>query len=377
MTFNHTVNSTDEDIASFVLSADFQFAILIWKYCPPLLLITGTFGNLMTLIVLSQLKDGNASMPFCFQALAISDLTLLYSGLLRNWMLYAFNFEIRNLHSIICRFHIWIVYVTGMTSSWFLVTMTCIRLLSVARPHRVNEFCTRRKLRATVGIVICTCCLLNAHILYGFATDKGGICNYKDEEYENFARGPWPWVDLMFTVLLPFVLIFIGNMTLVWNVATSVQILKHIDPAPSRAARATIHRKRASNALTLTLISVSSVYLILTSPICVYLIVDIYVKEWDSSLTSSSTLAWAVTNVLWYANSTANFYLYCMSGSRFRQGVLKFLCHLRFAGKERNVGMTRTPSKIPHRGQTHSISLGASASGCKANTHHAEMCVYM
>jgi hypothetical protein len=55
----------------------------------------GTFGNVMTVLVLSTMPGGSRStVTVYFSALAVSDLVLLYTGLLRHWLIYMLNIEV-------------------------------------------------------------------------------------------------------------------------------------------------------------------------------------------------------------------------------------------------------------------------------------------
>ena len=320
--------------------ADYQASLAVWRYCPIVLLLLGTMGNLMTVCVLSLVPDkASSTAPLYFRALAVSDLCLLYSGLLRNWIKYFFQLEIRDTHSAVCKLHIWVVYATGMISAWLLVAVTSQRALCVVWPHRIGVMCNRRTASVTIAVIVVSSCLLNAHNLYGYdlrysEDNDSYYCDYLNKEYEYFARGYWPWVDLVLTSLLPFSLLIGSNSLLMWKVASSIRSVKKLTSATNGAVGdAVTQRKKMSTSLNLTLICLSAMFLLLTSPICLYLVIDHYYdfdlnNMTDPVLSARVALAWAVTNNLWYANSALNFYLYCLSGSKFRQQVWSCVCCL-------------------------------------------------
>ena len=84
-------------------------------------------------------------MSLFFAAMAVSDLALLYTGLLQQWLYCAVTLDLRELHDVICKIHVFLVYLSAMTSAWFLVAMTMQRVVSVMLPHRVGLLSTRRK----------------------------------------------------------------------------------------------------------------------------------------------------------------------------------------------------------------------------------------
>ena len=112
----------------------------------------------MTLVILRTMPRGGVPAgpcPVFFAALAVSDLALLYTGLLRQWLYRTVTLDLRALHDVICKIHVFVVYLSSMTSAWFLVAMTMLRVVSVMLPHRVGLLSTRLKVqvRMTRGTV--------------------------------------------------------------------------------------------------------------------------------------------------------------------------------------------------------------------------------
>lgn len=79
--------------------------------------------------------------------------------------------------------------------------------------------------------------------------------------------------------------------------------------------------------MTAIMLVVSLTFFLLTAPITVYLIIQ---RNWldtdDASVNATADMWWAVVNMLSYTNNAINFLLYCMSGSKFRQQLLKVFC---------------------------------------------------
>ena len=114
----------------------------------------------MTLLILRTMPRGgsNGSMSLFFAAMAVSDLALLYTGLLQQWLYCAVTLDLRELHEVICKIHVFLVYLSAMTSAWFLVAMTMQRVVSLLWLHRVGLLSTRRKVqvRMTLGCLTCS-----------------------------------------------------------------------------------------------------------------------------------------------------------------------------------------------------------------------------
>ena len=78
--------------------------------------------------------------------------------------------------------------------------------------------------------------------------------------------------------------------------------------------------------MTITLIAMSVAFLLLTLPLAVYMILDrtlSYDTVHDIRLRADSELAVSTGVVLWLTNLAINFYLYCLTGARYRAEFVK------------------------------------------------------
>ncbi|XP_025104594.1 uncharacterized protein LOC112570392 [Pomacea canaliculata] len=141
-----------------------------------------------------------------------------------------------------------------------------------------------------------------------------------DEGLKYFDWYIFPYIDLAVTSLIPFSILIVGNSVLVWKVIQSVHVARVMTAGGCDQVNS---RQKKASSLTLTLITVSMAFLLLTLPICTFLIInpDVYLQSSPKVL-----FTWAFCNLSWYVNSAINFYLYCLSGSRFRTEAKNLLC---------------------------------------------------
>jgi hypothetical protein len=68
-----------------------------WLWGAPVLLVLGTVGSVMTVVVMRRLTSGHSTpcMPVYFTALAISDFLILVVGLPDLWALYVLDYNIK------------------------------------------------------------------------------------------------------------------------------------------------------------------------------------------------------------------------------------------------------------------------------------------
>ena len=290
----------------------------------PCLLVLGTFGNVMT-IAIHKRTVNTSPMSIFFISLAVADLLLLYSNCFQSWVRRVFHFSLKLHSSTTCKLVLFLVYVSGVLSAWTLVAMTVQRAVCVLWPHRANVLCTAGKSKVIVVSMVLFITVIHAHILYGFSvfliTGKRS-CN-AIPEYDYFFTGIWSWVDMLIFSFLPWLCLAISNSLLVWKLKAS--ILEAEVSLGSGQADTINDRKKKATSITVTLVVVSTAFLILTFPMSFVQILN-FVRWMNGTLytgTRSDALYYTqqLSYPLWYANSCINFYVYCLTGAKFRRDV--------------------------------------------------------
>ena len=147
-----------------------------------------------------------------------------------------------------------------------------------------------------------------------------------DDALSVYAVYVFPWIDLVVSSFLPSSLLLVGNVLLATTVTRSARLARRLTAAPTGSDRRSNVREKAASSLTVTLMSVSVTYICLSLPVCIFLIVQHYGMRPGARYNAWMRLAWAVVSLMWYCNSTVNFYLYCLTGTRFRAQCKRLLC---------------------------------------------------
>ena len=147
-----------------------------------------------------------------------------------------------------------------------------------------------------------------------------------DDALSVYAVYVFPWIDLVVSSFLPSSLLLVGNVLLATTVTRSARLAGRLTAAPTGSDRRTDVRQKAASSLTVTLMSVSVTYLCLTLPVSIFFVLQPYVAWGDARRSAWTELVWALVNLMWYCNSTVNFYLYCLTGTRFRAQCKRLLC---------------------------------------------------
>ena len=268
-------------------------------------------------------------MSVFFITLAVADLLLLYSNCFQAWVKYAFYFTLTMYSSITCRFFYFLVYVSGVLSAWTLVPMTVQRALSVLWPHRANVLCTVGKSKVIVVSMALFITAIHVHILYGFSIviNNGERMCYVITEYRYFFSGIWSWVDMLIFSFLPWLCLAISNSLLVWKLKVSIREAE-VSLGYDQADKINDRKKKATS-ITVTLVAVSTAFLILTFPMSFVQILNFIMWMNGTLNTGPPSVALYYTQQisypLWYANSCINFYLYCLTGAKFRREAKEIL----------------------------------------------------
>lgn len=337
MADNATVSM--EDFPSYVAS------INIWKYTPPILIVVGTFANILSIIVLLRKSMRTSTTMFYLTVLACGDILVLYTGLLRYWIQYAFDIKLREFSNFGCKLHVFLVYFSLDFSTWILVAVTIDRCIFVCLPFKSRTYCTMKHAKIAVVTICGVIFLLNSHLFGTVALDDTLGCY----GVSSFILSVWPWIDFCVFCIGPFTVMIICNIFIIRQIVLSNKRIeshsgsgmlspKTAIPSTSIAGNnngniATNNalqnkakknkskkRLRKISNVTIMLLTVNIVYFSCTLPIAVYLIgYKFWVPGASKERRATLDLVWAISNFLQYMNNTIHFFMYCLTSPKFRK----------------------------------------------------------
>ncbi|CAC5420404.1 unnamed protein product [Mytilus coruscus] len=307
--------------------------IYLWKIVAPIMIILGNLGSILCIIVLNRKSIRQYTISVFLTAMAISDTLALNTGLLRNWILYTFDTDIRLSSDILCRFHTWLLYLALAFSAWMLVAVTIVRAGLVCFPNRMKYLCTKQKALVTIIIVAVVLSCSKLPILFGIGDiieyNNGTMtikhCVYLSKKYKLFINNIGSWLDLITFCVIPSVLLIVGNTIIIYKVIKSRQRIGAAQQSVNDYRQRNLGTKISS--MTTMLVGLNMVFLLSSIPISVYVIgYNQWYEEGDTRDLAVLSLMWPITNILMYSNNTFNFALYVLSGKLFRKETLKLLC---------------------------------------------------
>ena len=338
--FSTSTHAEDEDSYDASQSVYVNAKEWIWKIVPPIIVTLGSFGNGLIMVVLLRQIKTLSSTAIYLLSLAFSDLMILLLGPVRQWIMYMWYVDVRLLSDAGCKTSLYFTYFSFQLSSWLLVAVTIERVISVVLPHKVKFACTAVKAGSIVLINVVCLAAFNSHFFYGFGLEsdisnmernRQTECTPLYEDYAVFAYDILPWLDFAIVFGLPFIILLTGNLIIIASLKRRVQ--KH------RRMGAT-NTTNEGHSLTMLLIMLCAVFFICLTPSHIFFILLPYLRAAAMELPKQEMLRrrdllifiHAIVSCFNYINSTSNFMLYCLSGSRFRTEV-RHLLTCKHAGK--------------------------------------------
>ncbi|KAL8591883.1 hypothetical protein ACOMHN_044379 [Nucella lapillus] len=306
----------------------YKASTYIWYFASPVILVLGNFGNIMTILIMRRNQSGEAVINIYFTALAVIDLVSLDIFLLFEWIGTTFGYFVHYQSDVICKLHSWTI-ATVTIGGWLLVGLTSHRAVSVVWPHRVGLLCTRRLVTTLIVTMSIFFSAMYSHYLYGYhlvySNDTDTYqCAMMTGKYADFVAEIFSYVDLAFYCVIPFACIFLANVVLIWKLRTTLREIRDKFAEQEHM----VAREKAASSVTLTIILVSVAFMVLTLPVSVYYI-SLFVYDPLAVITvddlALTYLVRAVTFMLMFCNSAVNFYLYCLTGSKFRKEFVRII----------------------------------------------------
>ncbi|XP_061171968.1 neuropeptides capa receptor-like [Saccostrea echinata] len=308
---------------------EYKIQEALWTFLSPFLIVVGDVGSLLSVVVLNQHKLSRfRSSTFTYlKYLALGDILLLNGCLFPDWINYAFNVNIRK-YSIGCKIHSFLVYLSTDFTNWILVAVSIDRCIAVCLPLKARTYDHFQICKATISALFVVMTALNVHLFWNMETsDQEEPC----VEANHFTSHVWPWIDFCVFCVLPFLIMFSCNVLLLRAITKSRK--KAFSYRDSKTSITNDIRKegvtaRRSSHLTKMLLTVSSVFLVLTFPIITVELPRSLFFNADSQGKQFARykLAWTIGNMLQYVNSAGHFFMYFLTCPSFRDELKCLVC---------------------------------------------------
>ncbi|KAL4228498.1 hypothetical protein ACF0H5_011546 [Mactra antiquata] len=323
----------DYDYESFTEYIEYSVAEFINNYYLYFVCVIGIPGNIACIITLTFM-GGKLSSAMYMTTLAIADLIAI--GLKLAYFLLT-KYDIR-LGDSVCRLMFMFGTVSQMYSNWILVVMTTERFIAIWFPLKVKKLCSKWRSISILIVLFILFILVNLQFIFTFEEVKDPFLSWDcrpKEQYRKFIQTVWYWIDGALYAVLPIIIILVLNSLIIYAVRKSNRALTNLTNRRKNSKDKLTQQKQ----ITLMLLAVSLTFVLLVMPNCIFFVARQYWTWKETQLgIAQYYLVYQIVFLLSDLNHAVNFYLYCLSGRKFRQKFINVLCF------KRNAQLFRAPS---------------------------------
>ncbi len=295
------------------------YKIIMWFF--------GSTGNLFSLIFFSQKGFRSSLTGFLFQCLAIFDFIVVQEHI--NGIFNLVGITVFAYSTWVCRVYIWTFVSARVIAVWILVAISVERGIAVWFPYMSKIICSLKSGRRLVCIFIIGVMILEIPQILATETfthfDAGLDRNIKycfinyTTNIGQYMFYTEPWIAFSMYSAVPFCLLFIINILIIVGVRRAQNKRKSMTSSQSGETTSSSTNNSRVNQMMIMLILVSVSFIVLTAPWCIYILLrnfeGINVPEHGNT-----------AYLLLALNHSINFWLYCLSGKRFRQEFVNIIC---------------------------------------------------
>ena len=221
---------------------------------------------------------------------------------------------------------------------WILCTISLERAAVTRRIVWNQNVFSHRHSYCTLIIIYSVLFFLNLHYLIFFGSEEEKNSQFTNnqtkktllamcssnlirppvETYDYFLTFYFSWMDFIINSLIPFIIIFIANASVMYSVCQSRIFMKQLGLRQTRSPRDT--------QLAYILFVSTFLFLLLTFPLRVFSVIEPYLTNDKKYL----ILADAIMRFLLYLDHGCGFYLYTFTGELFRREFKKLISEFLF-----------------------------------------------
>ena len=307
--------------SNYTTQCIFDVALFL-RYAGTLVVSLGLIGNILSMFVFSRKALRSRSCSMYFLALSMSDICVLVGYTFENLLFHGYGIQLLS-SSFMCKLIIFLIYASTDISNYLLTFAAIDRCVLVSHRTVHHRFCQKSVATFFITLIILFFGLMNSHFLYGFRVDQYGSCLPTSLSYVYFYVHYYDsYIDIIKTVLVPFVLIFICNFFIIFRLTCKRSSLFR-----SSATRRSRRRQEKDRQLTGFLLLTSILFIILSLPSEVndYLRTNLS-RQFQID---NACQLWTTTTIfilLHQINHASHFYVYTLTGPIFRKEFKKLLC---------------------------------------------------
>ena len=329
---NNSVTTEDMDEFMRKASSYLQFKIgegIHYYYFPAIVLI-GIIGNILSFLVMVKPQNRHISTCVYMASLSVSDtILIIYQGY-SIWILP--TFKLHPFVSMQCLWNMFTSFGFSMIGSLIIVAMTFDKFFAIRFPHKSASFSTPRRAKIIVLITVIFSVVFNLPQFYVTQLIDGTCMPYARQDIWNQI---FMFVSFVFNAVGIFGALIIMNGFIISAVRGRKKLLRDMGDGDNPSSAEAKYQRSTERQITIMLLLVSFLYLILIGPGFIHFLNWVMVSPTRDPLTYANfVLSYNVCQKLFFTNNSINFFLYCISGRKFRNDLLSLFRGPSKSGKD-------------------------------------------
>ena len=305
-----------EEVSTFTT---FKIANFINTYWFPVLVPIGVVGNTLSFFVM--MKPNNRKVSTCIYMAAISINDNILMCMCSHEYLVS-SLQIHKWNLIECKFLAFAALFAVQNCTYLTLAMTVDKYIAIKWPHRAATYSTPR-IAKMIAFGLYTSVFIYNIPHFFLSSIIGDQC--VGYAIQSQITSIYSWFSFVINAVIPFTLLSYMNFVIVKTVRDSRKSFRDNDRTTGMNARQKT-MKNAENQLTIMLLLVTTLFLILLFPAYFRFIYIVVAKRDTPRFYARLLLVGQVTGKLYPTNSGINFFLYCLSGKKFRNDLKEILC---------------------------------------------------
>ena len=302
----------------------YKVATFIAIYWIPILVPIGLVGNILSFLIM--VKPSNRKLSTCIYMAAISvNDSMMLSIILYGWSVS--YLKIHKRYPLGCRIESFLIMFALQKATYQVVAMTIDKFIAIKWPHKAATYSTPK--RAKMTIIVLYVCVISYNLPDFFLTKMIGTACVSYAVGSVYAK-IYSWLTFFLNGVIPLTSLIAMNSAIVHEVRKSHNRFRNHESVKElenqNFAGQGRHRPRKSveNQLTVMLLLVTTLFLVLLIPTYGRFLYFTSVNR-DTPERATATLFLHLSTRLYFTNSGINFFLYCISGKKFRKDLKKLL----------------------------------------------------
>lgn len=239
------------------------------------------------------------------------------------------------------------VFSSSSSGAYLILAMTFDRFYCIIRPHKAVSFNTVKRAKVSCFVIIILSILYNIPHIF-LVVDKDPDC-FPYAKNMGILGTMYYWMSFAVNFAFPFFALLIMNSYIIHTIRNR-QVFNDSIQKDKKL-------KTSEKQIFAILLLVTFSFLVLTTPGYLYFLIINIIDSTNLSLKSKVgfSLYYHTGQKLWYTNYGINFFLYILSGTKFRNDLKNMFRCMRIKKSGKTMEMSRNTSAM----ETNSVSLSA------------------